>query len=169
MCVEREDSILKREEARKCRYQSRCGAVLCWHSSKEKGKKKEKSRVEEVGSCESRGRIVVSTGQLLVHPIAGARWFVPLTKWRIRKSFSRKLSLAFPLSLYHPTLLPIAIPPPSEPDHRLLYLFLRRQQRQPLAQQQFDKSIRVSSPQNLVSWLLIITQAYTARKRKKTP
>lgn len=89
---------------------------------KGEGKKRKKSRVEEVGSCESRGRIVVPTGQLLVHPIAGARWFVPLTKWRIRKSFSRKLSLAFPLSLYHPTLLPIAIPPPSESQTTVCFI-----------------------------------------------
>ena len=117
---------MRAKEARKCRYQRRRRRKSIVVREVEG-----KLRVERA-NCRPAN---CSFTQLLA-PVC----FVLLTKWRISKSFSRKLSLAFP-ALPPPSYPPIVAPFPS--DHRRCFISFSdgSQKQKPLAQQ-FDKSIR---------------------------
>ena len=118
---------MRAKEARKCRYQRRRRRKSIVVREVEG-----KLRVERANSRPAN----CSFTQLLA-PVC----FVLLTKWRIRKSFSRKLSLAFPA---RPHYRPIVASFPS--DHRRCFISFSdgSQKQKPLAQQ-FDKSIGTTS------------------------
>lgn len=100
---------MRAKEARKCRYQRR------------RRRRRKSIVVREVGELRverANCRPANCSFTQLLAPV----WFVLLTKWRIRKSFSRKLSLAFPALPILQSLLPF-----PQTTVAALSLFLRRQ------------------------------------------
>ena len=142
---------MRAKEARKCRYQRRRRRKSIVVREVEG-----KLRVERA-NCRPAN---CSFTQLLA-PVC----FVLLTKWRIRKSFSRKLSLAFP-ALPPPSYPPIVAPFPS--DHRRCFISFSdgSQKQKPLAQQ-FDKSIRPLHTSRFSTHFYICI--YKSRPKEKRP